>query len=84
MAPIPVLRLLLVVRLREFPSIPVVFGLVLPPGAIFVGIPIVIILVVPVVDSILIFSVSVVAVLLLTLVVPSTLVILLRDGHWGS
>ena len=82
MAPIPVLRLLLVVRLREFLGGPVVFRLVLPPGAIFVVIPVVIIPVVPVVDSILIFSVSVVLVLLLALVVSSTLVILLGDGHW--
>ena len=82
MAPIPVLRLLLVVRLREFLRIPVVFRLVLHPRAIFVVIPVVIIPVVPVVDSILIFSVSVVLVLLLALVVSPTLVILLGDGHW--
>ena len=82
MAPIPVLRLLFVVRLREFLRIPVVFRLVPPPGAIFVVIPVVIILVVPIVDSILIFSVSIVLVLLLTLVVSSTLVILLGDGYW--
>ena len=80
-APIPVLPLLPLVRLREFVRILVVFRLVLPPGAIFVVIPVVIILVAPVVDSILIFRVSMVLVLLLTLVVPSMLVILLRDGH---
>jgi hypothetical protein len=48
--PIPVLRLLSLVRLREFVRIPVVFGKVLAPGVILVVIPIVIILMVPIVD----------------------------------
>ena len=82
MAPIPVLRLLLVVRLREFLKIPVVFRLVSTPGTIFVVIPVVIILVVPIVHSILAFSVSILLVLLLTLVVSPTLVVLLGDDHW--
>jgi len=50
-APIPVLRLLLVVRLREFVRTLVVFRKILPPGAIFVVIPVVIILVALIVDS---------------------------------
>jgi hypothetical protein len=51
MAPIPVVRLLLPVRLREFARILVIFREVLPPGAIFVVIPVVIILVVSIIDA---------------------------------
>ena len=79
---IPVLRLLLLVRLREFLRTLVVFRTELPPGAIFIVIPVVIILVVLIVDSTLIFSVSIVVVLLLTLVALPTLIILLGDGQW--
>src|ERR1700751_2785600 len=42
-APIPVFGLLLLVRLRVFVGFPVVFRQELPPGAIFVVIPVVII-----------------------------------------
>jgi len=51
MAIIPVSRLLPLVRLREFVRIPMVFRKVLPPGAIFVVIPVVIVLVLSIVDS---------------------------------
>jgi hypothetical protein len=81
-APIPVLRLLLLVRFREFVGTLVVFRKELPPGAIFVVIPVVIILVALIVDSTLIFSVSIVLVLLLTLVALPMLIILLGDGQW--
>jgi len=50
-AVIPVFGLLLLVRLRVFVGFPVVFRQELPPGAIFIVIPVVIILVVPIVDS---------------------------------
>src|ERR1700688_1732915 len=53
-AVIPVLRLLLLVRLRVFARILVVLGTVLPPGFIFVVVPVVIILVLFVVDAVLI------------------------------
>ena len=51
MAPIPVLRLLFVVRPGKLVGFLVVFRLVLPPGAIFVVIPVVIVLVVLIVNS---------------------------------
>jgi hypothetical protein len=54
MAVIPVLRLLFLVRLRIFVRSLVVFRKVLPPGVIFVVIPVVIILVLFIVDSVLI------------------------------
>src|ERR1035437_7371730 len=50
-APIPVLRLLRLWRLLEFVRLLLVFREVLPPGAIFVVIPVVIILMVFIVDS---------------------------------
>src|ERR1700733_15217492 len=50
-APVPVFRLLVLVRLRVFVSIPVVFCEVLIPGAILVVVPVVIILVLFVVDA---------------------------------
>lgn len=51
MAPGPVLRLLLLVGLRVFMRIPVVFCEVLVPGAILVVVPVVIILVLLIVDA---------------------------------
>ena len=53
-APIPVLRLLLLVRRREFVRTLVVFRKVLSPDTIFIVIPVVIILVVFIVDTVLI------------------------------
>jgi len=50
-APVPVLRLLLLVRLRVFVRIPVVLDEELAPGAILVVVPVVIILVVLIVDA---------------------------------
>ena len=50
MAVIPVLRLLLLVRLRVFVRTLVVFRKELPPGVIFVVVPVVIILVLFIVD----------------------------------
>ena len=50
MAPLPVLRLLPLVSLSEFVGIPVVLRQVLSPGAIFVVVPVVIVLVVFIVD----------------------------------
>ena len=57
MAPIPVFRLLLLVRLREFVRFMVVLGKVPIPGSIFVVIPLVIILMVFIVDSDLNFGI---------------------------
>jgi hypothetical protein len=54
MAVIPVLRLLLLVRLRVFVRTLVIFRQELPPGVIFVVIPVVIILVLFIVDAVLI------------------------------
>src|ERR1017187_6166205 len=51
MAPVPVLRLLLLFRLGIFVRIPVVFAEVLVPGAILVVVPVVIILVLSIVDA---------------------------------
>jgi hypothetical protein len=51
MAVIPVLRLLLLFRHLEFVRLLVVFLKVLPPGAIFVVVPVVVVLVVSIVDS---------------------------------
>ena len=51
-APIPVFGLLLLVRLRVFVGFPVVFRQELPPGAIFVVIPVVIVLVIGVIDAV--------------------------------
>lgn len=48
--PVPVLRLLLLVRLRVFVRIPVIFDQELVPGAILVVVPVVIILVIFIVD----------------------------------
>src|SRR5229473_2156728 len=48
---IPVIRLLPLARLREFVRIPVLCRKVLPPGAIFVVVPVVIVLVLSIVDS---------------------------------
>jgi hypothetical protein len=50
-APIPVFRLLSLLCLREFVRLPVVFRKEHPPLLVFVVIPVVIILVVPIVDS---------------------------------
>ena len=44
-APVPVLRLFLPIRLRVFVRIPVILGEVRSPGAIFIVVPVVIILV---------------------------------------
>jgi hypothetical protein len=48
---IPVFRLLPLARPREFVRISVVLVKVLPPGAVFVVIPVVIVLVLSIVDS---------------------------------
>ena len=50
-APVPVLRLLPLIGLLIFVGVPVVFGKVLTPGAIFVVVPVVIILVLFIVDA---------------------------------
>jgi hypothetical protein len=50
-APIPVFGLLLLVRLRVFVGFSVVFRQELPPGAIFLVIPVVIILVILIVNA---------------------------------
>lgn len=50
-APVPVFRLFLAVRLNIFVMISVVFDEELSPGAIFVVVPVVIVLVVPVIDA---------------------------------
>src|SRR5580704_8398668 len=50
---IPVLRLLLLVRLRVLVRTLVVFAKILPPGFVFIVVPVVIILVLFIVDSVL-------------------------------
>ena len=50
-APLPVIRLLFFVRLGKFVGTSMVFREVLPPGAIFVVIPVVIVLVTLIVNS---------------------------------
>ena len=50
-APVPVLRLLPLIGLCVFVSVSVVFGEVLTPGAVFVVVPVVIILVLFIVDA---------------------------------
>jgi len=51
-APIPIFGLFLLVRLRVFVGFPVVFRQELPPGAIFLVIPVVIILVILIINAV--------------------------------
>jgi len=73
-APIPVFGLLLLVRLRVFVGFPVVLRQELPPGAIFVVIPVVIVLVIAVIDA-------VVVVVTAMLFLASVISVSRRSGH---
>ena len=72
--PIPVFGLLFLVRLRVFVGFPAVFRQELPPGAIFVVIPVVIVLVIAVIDPVVVVVAAV-------LFLASVILVFRRSGH---